>query len=330
MKEIGREVSELIKAGKIPEERALEVIVFNNHLNGDWKRQNFYRPTREELAHSALFGWKPAPGFRRDMHFSKGKVDLHGAFENCPIPTLIMEGRWDLTWNTDKPEILHENHPGARLILFERSAHSPFEDEPEQFFSELKSFVENLPEVSDSMLLAWRNRLKTWEKETADPFLVSEMGEKERSAIAEFYRIRGEIVNGHEYKNQTTPLRTFLTKISAHHFADLEVYGEVRPGEKPPADREEEAERKKELAEDEQWFINDEILRAPDPPRNPETFRLWPVYLYDESKTELGQTYIFIFWKGKWRWAGNMGIPRNWRYSKDFFLTHFKERIGVK
>ena len=330
MRGISKEVSELVKAGKIPQERSLELIVFNNHLNGDWKRQNFYKPTREELAYTALYGWKPAPNFRRDMHFSVGKVDLDGAFENCPIPTLVMEGKWDLTWNTDKPEILHKNHPNARLIMFERSAHSPFEDEPEQFFSELKSFIKNLPEVADSKFTAWKNSLKEWEKEKADPFLVGEMSEEERIAIAEFYQIRENILQGQKYKDQSTPLHTFLTKISAHHFADLETYNEVRPGEKTPANTEEMAKRKKELADDEKWFIKDEILRAPLPPQNPKPFQLWPIYLKYESKKELGETYIFIFWKGKRRWAGNVAIPRNWRYSQDFFLTHFKDRVGIK
>jgi hypothetical protein len=319
-----------MKTGKIPQERSLELIVFNNHLSGDWKRQSFYKPTMEELAQTALYGWKPAPYFRSDMHFSKGKVDLDGAFEDCPIPTLIMEGKWDLTWNTDKPEILHKNHPNARLIMFDRSAHSPFADEPDQFFSELKSFIKNLPEVDDSKLIAWKNSLKEWEKEKADPFLVDEMSEDERLAIAGFYQIREKILQGQKYNDQSTPLHTFLTKISAHHFADLETYNKVRPGEKIPENDHEVAERKKELADDEKWFINDEILRAPLPPQNPETFQLWPIYLKDESKKELGETYIFIFWKGKWRWAGNVAVPANWRYSQDFFLTYFKDRVGIK
>jgi hypothetical protein len=31
---------------------------------------------------------------------------MTGAFLGNPIPTLILEGKWDLTWNTDKPEKL--------------------------------------------------------------------------------------------------------------------------------------------------------------------------------------------------------------------------------
>ncbi len=38
--------------------------VFNSHLNGDWKRQNYYRPTVEELARMARHGWKHSILFR--------------------------------------------------------------------------------------------------------------------------------------------------------------------------------------------------------------------------------------------------------------------------
>ena len=75
--------------------------------------------------------------------------------------------------------------------------------------------------------------------------------------------------------------------------------------------------------------MNDEILRAPPPPDNPESFQLWPIYLKQDSINELGETYMFVFWQGKWRWAGNVAIPQNWRYSQDFFLNYFKERIGI-
>ena len=44
-------------------------------------------------------------------------MDLAGAFAQCPLPTLILEGQWDMSWNTDKPERLHKNHPRAKLLV---------------------------------------------------------------------------------------------------------------------------------------------------------------------------------------------------------------------
>jgi pimeloyl-ACP methyl ester carboxylesterase len=58
MKEVWEELSNLVKEGEIPPEKAVEILLYNNQLNGDWKRQNFYRPTEEEMTRSALYGWK--------------------------------------------------------------------------------------------------------------------------------------------------------------------------------------------------------------------------------------------------------------------------------
>lgn len=78
------------------------------------------------------------------MSQSVKKVNLKDLFDKSSIPTLIVEGKWDLTWNIDKPKKLRSNHPNSRLIIFENSGHSPFEDEPKNFFNTLKEFIENI------------------------------------------------------------------------------------------------------------------------------------------------------------------------------------------
>ncbi|MEW6746271.1 MAG: alpha/beta fold hydrolase [Planctomycetota bacterium] len=136
-----------------PEQR-----VYNAFLNGDWKRQSFYRPSRDAIARLARYEWKHDPSFRGEISETMN-VELGGLFADCPIPTLIVEGKWDLTWNTDKPGILLENHPGAELVLFEHSAHNPFADEPERFFQVLGDFVRSLPAMSEEKLSQWEKGL---------------------------------------------------------------------------------------------------------------------------------------------------------------------------
>lgn len=138
--------------------------IFNAFINGDWKRQNFYRLTREEIARQALFGWKPATGFRNAMGRSIAQVDLKGAFDRCPIPTLIIEGKYDLSWNADKPEVLHRNHPKANLVMVDLAGHSPFADCPAQFFGTLREFMDNLPEVTPAQVAAWKEDLQRRQK----------------------------------------------------------------------------------------------------------------------------------------------------------------------
>jgi len=139
--------------------------VYNCFLNGDWKRQHYHKPSRDRIARVALYEWKHDSRFRAAITSSLGSIDLRGAFDDCPFPALIVEGKWDLTWNTDKPGKLAANHPRARLVMFEQSAHSPFDDEPEKFFTLLREFIWDLPEVSAADVEGWKNRLAQWKQE---------------------------------------------------------------------------------------------------------------------------------------------------------------------
>jgi len=152
---------ELEKIGQIRREGSLSTAqrIYNAFLNGDWKRQNFYRPSKERIAQIALYEWVHDKDFNAIMSGSMSGVDLEGAFERCPIPTLIMEGRWDMTWNEHKAKILKDNHSGARLVMFEKSAHNPFSDEPEKFFRELKKFMKSLRPMSTKKLARWKEHL---------------------------------------------------------------------------------------------------------------------------------------------------------------------------
>jgi proline iminopeptidase len=118
-----------------------DVLVYNAHLNGDWKRQAYYKPTPEEFARMARYEWQPAPGFREAICPDVNRVDLTGKFADFEIPTLMIEAKYDLTWTADKPQKFHKNHPNARLVVFEQSGHSPFADEPEKFFPLLREFA---------------------------------------------------------------------------------------------------------------------------------------------------------------------------------------------
>ena len=82
----------------------LDVLVYNAHLNGDWKRQTYYRPTLDELARMARYEWKPAPGFRDAIGPDISRIDLTGKFSDFEVPTLMIEAQWDLTWTAGKPE----------------------------------------------------------------------------------------------------------------------------------------------------------------------------------------------------------------------------------
>ena len=173
MKEIHTELRKLYDEKKLSWERYWALLIYNLNLNGDWKHQNYYKPSEERMAQDALYEAKSDVNFNRILSKSRYKVILKGAFDKCPIPTLIIEDKWDLikdgfwdmTWYADMLEILQSGIPGAQVMIFEHSSHDPFSAEPEKFFHVLKGFVLSLPEVSDADLATWEKYLAEWKKE---------------------------------------------------------------------------------------------------------------------------------------------------------------------
>jgi proline iminopeptidase len=165
LKEIRAELQRLSKENELPREKYIQLLLYNNFLNGDWKRQHFFKPSAERLSQIALYEWVHDVDFNGIMNRSMGTVDLKGAFEKNPIPTLILEGRWDLTWGEKKPEILKNNHPNAQMVLFENAGHGIYDEEPEKFFSVLEDFIKNLSEISKDEISSYKSTLGTWEKE---------------------------------------------------------------------------------------------------------------------------------------------------------------------
>jgi proline iminopeptidase len=157
--------AQLVETGKENDwsrETLIQKIIFNNFINGDWKRQNFYKPEPLEIAMIARYEWVNDRGFNGTMSLSAERVNLAGAFERSAFQTLILEGEWDLTWGEEKPAILANNHPRARVITIDDAGHAIFNENPDRFFRELEKFVRNLAPVSAQSLAVYQEDLTAW------------------------------------------------------------------------------------------------------------------------------------------------------------------------
>lgn len=282
-------------------------LVFNRHLNGDWKRQSYYRPSRDDIARVARYEWVHDVNFRDSICPSENRVDLEGAFKDCPIPTLILEGKWDMSWSADKPQRFRKNHPNARLVIFEESAHSIFEDEPEAFFSELRHFLSNLPDISDTALVKWKGYLAQHEKEKQQKeqkIPEGPMTEQERAAIREFYEMKKHIEKGQKYLDGSTPLRSLLSLISACKNRDIESIQRVRIFLKPSNNRNFDFDSEKAL------YDSLYIFRAPMPPEEAKEGDIWVIYTQNPDTDRLDDAHLFVLCKGNWMRFANMGNPR--------------------
>lgn len=146
------EIINVAKAGKLN----ISTLIYNMQLNGDWKRQSFYKPTKNEMIRTALYEWVNDKKFNSIVSSSTDKYNLEGCFSEFPIPTLIFEGEHDLTWGHKKAEAIRENHPNARFLLVKQVAHPIFQENPDLIFSEINSFTQNLKSVSDNEIEKWQ------------------------------------------------------------------------------------------------------------------------------------------------------------------------------
>jgi proline iminopeptidase len=162
MGEIRDELRRLREQHGWSRDRYVRLLIYNNHINGDWKRQSLYRPSPEEFAYGALYEWVHDSDFNSILNRSANKVDLTGAFERNPIPTLLLEGKWDLTWGLEKPTILSRNHPRSRMVVIEGAGHAIYNENPGVFFAELEGFVRALSPVVPAVVEAYRRDLTVW------------------------------------------------------------------------------------------------------------------------------------------------------------------------
>ena len=288
-------------------------LIYNNFLNGDWKRQNYYKPTREQIAHIALYAWVQDKNFNGIMSQSADAVNLEGAFARCPIPTLLLEGKWDMSWNTDKPERLHQNHPRAKLVLFEASAHSPFEDEPDQFFGVLKNYLKTLPQVSDAAVKQWKDDLTQRPKkklEVKSAFLQTPVDPREHEMVQAFEDRKGKVLQGTEIHDLSTPGNAFLTLLSAFYHQDSNTVMQVLPFARQ-SPRLLSPELRSKVLED---MGKTTVCRVEVTDQPPQESDLAALYTTDSPDKKINQVFMFAYIQGAWRFLGSdSGLVNGWR-----------------
>lgn len=134
-------------------------LMYNKEINGDWKRQNFYKPSDEEIIRSSLYEWMHDDTFRQKVGWGYKQYNFKEILVDCPIPTLMCEGKWDLTWTEEKRDVFRQSQPLAQFVLFENAGHTIFSEEPEVFFAKLKDFAQNLNDVPDIKIQNWKKRI---------------------------------------------------------------------------------------------------------------------------------------------------------------------------
>jgi proline iminopeptidase len=84
-------------------------------------------------------------GFRRHVNESldadMARYDLNPEIAKFRLPVLVMTGRHDMNVAPVVAWKIHQAIAGSRLVIFERSGHLPFVEEPERFKREVEDFL---------------------------------------------------------------------------------------------------------------------------------------------------------------------------------------------
>lgn len=134
-------------------------MVYNAFMSGDWKRRHLYRLSKKEIIRYARYEWRHDKNYYPEMLQDGLSLDFTDLFQDCPIPTLIFEGKWDLAFGEDKPKTMMQLLPNAKMVYYENAGHITFEDVPEAFFLELENFIKNLPSVSREKVRKWKESI---------------------------------------------------------------------------------------------------------------------------------------------------------------------------
>jgi len=94
----------------------------------------------EDKIQRILKGTIPFSSYARQL---KAMISLntYRRLKNINTPTLILQGKKDIVVPPENGEILAEQIPGAKLVIFEKSGHAIYPHEPELFLNTLLEFL---------------------------------------------------------------------------------------------------------------------------------------------------------------------------------------------
>lgn len=89
-----------------------------------------------------------APGFAYDLEINQrlnadlARFDLNPELGEFDFPTLVMTGRFDMNVAPSVAYGIHRAIPGSRFVVLEESGHVPFFEQPEEFLSRVRKFLD--------------------------------------------------------------------------------------------------------------------------------------------------------------------------------------------
>jgi proline iminopeptidase len=107
----------------------------------DYFSMLFYDPGHRDAFLAAAGSAKYSAGVNQALNADLERFDLGPELAKFHLPTLVITGRFDANVAPATADKIHKAIPGARFVIFEKSGHLPFFEEPARFVQVVEQFL---------------------------------------------------------------------------------------------------------------------------------------------------------------------------------------------
>jgi proline iminopeptidase len=101
----------------------------------------FYSPDKRDAFLARYGDARINREVNRSINADLARFDLNPELPKFRFPTLVATGRYDMNVAPITAYGIHRAIPGSRFVVFERSGHLPFYEEPEEFVRTVEAFL---------------------------------------------------------------------------------------------------------------------------------------------------------------------------------------------
>jgi proline iminopeptidase len=101
----------------------------------------FYSPEKRDAALAKLTDSDENVEVNETIEHDLERFDLNPELAKYNFPTIVMTGRYDMNVAPVVAYKIHKAIPGSQFVVFDRSGHLPFYEEPEKFVQAVNSFL---------------------------------------------------------------------------------------------------------------------------------------------------------------------------------------------
>jgi proline iminopeptidase len=102
----------------------------------------FYDPEHRDAFLAAVTSYRYSSDVNRALNSDLARFDLGPELLKFHLPTLVISGRFDANVAPSTANSIHRAIAGSRFVIFEKSGHLPFFEEPAKFVQVVEELLD--------------------------------------------------------------------------------------------------------------------------------------------------------------------------------------------